>query len=98
MSSRVITVRRVEEWIGIEKVDPDFYFTVEHFAFDGDDIDEIRERPTRAEGAVWGLEGQPPRREGDLPLADVRMDTTVSTRHDTFSYGGHLIAHRLTGV
>jgi DNA/RNA non-specific endonuclease len=95
---RLITVARVEEWIGIEEVDPNFYFTVEDFAFDGDDIEEIRQRPTRAEGAVWGLEGQAPRREGDLPLADVRMDGTVSTRHDTFSYGGHLIAHRLTGV
>jgi hypothetical protein len=91
-------ILRVEKWRGAEKVDPNFHFTVEDFDFDGDGMDEIRKRPTRAEGAVWGLEGQLPRREELTPLADLRMDGTVSTRHATFSYGGHLIAHRLTGI
>ncbi len=89
-------VARDCRWHGVGDVDPYFHFVFEDFVFTGDGMDETRQRPTRAEGAVWYVGGGP--RKEAVPLADVRQDGTYSSRHDTFSVGGHLIPKVTTGV
>ena len=89
-------IPRLLSWFGAETVDPDFYFTFENFAFSGDGMVETRQRPKKAEGAIWYVGGAP--RDDLIPLADIRQDQSLSSLHTTFSVGGHLIAKMLTGL